>query len=345
MTEPRRRGEPVRIVDVAALAGVSPSTVSKALNNNGMLRDSTRERVREAAEKLGFVPHAGARSLHTGRTYTVGLLSTDNAGRFSLPVVLGAENALLAGQISALLATARHDPVREQHHIRSLVSRRVDGIIVTGRTTEPREPVAAPGPVVYAFAPSTDPQDASVVPDDADGMHQVVEHLRSLGHRRLAFVGGRGDHRASHVRHEAAAAAAEARAMTLAGEPRFGEWSERWGRHAVDMLVGDGLLGPDAADPVDGIVFASDQLARGGADRLRERGLRVPEDVAVTGYDDWQVMSLASRPPLTTVDMRLETLGQRAAELLLAALAGEPFHGTELIRPRLVARDSTLGTS
>src|SRR5690606_17132503 len=106
---------PVRIVDVAALAGVSPGTVSKALNNNGLLKDSTRDRVREAADKLGFVPHAGARSLHSRRTFTVGLLSTDNAGRFSLPVVLGAENALLAGQVSALLATARHDPVREQH--------------------------------------------------------------------------------------------------------------------------------------------------------------------------------------------------------------------------------------
>lgn len=342
MTEPRK---PVRIVDVATLAGVSPSTVSKALNNNGLLRDSTRERVREAAERLGFVPHAGARSLQGRRTYTVGLLSTDNAGRFSLPVVLGAENALLAGQISALLATARHDPVREQHHIRSLVSRRVDGIIVTGRTTEPRAPIEVLAPVVYAFAPSTDPHDASIVPDDADGMRQVVEHLRALGRRRLTYIGGREDQRSSWVRHEATVAAARERGIEVAGDPRFGEWSERWGRHAVDMLVGDGLLGPDTAEPVDAIVFASDQIARGGTDRLRERGLRVPDDVAVTGYDDWQVMSLASRPPLTTVDMRLETLGQRAAEMLLAALEGEPFHGTDLLPPQLVSRESTLGTS
>ncbi|MFD1716933.1 LacI family DNA-binding transcriptional regulator [Georgenia deserti] len=336
---------PVRIVDVAALAGVSPGTVSKALNNNGLLKDSTRDRVREAADKLGFVPHAGARSLHSRRTFTVGLLSTDNAGRFSLPVVLGAENALLAGQVSALLATARHDPVREQHHIRTLVSRRVDGIIVTGRTTEPRAPIEALAPVVYAFAPSTDPEDASVVPDDATGMRQIVDHLRTLGHRRLAYVGGREDQRSSKVRHEATQTAAAEQGMELVGPPRFGEWSERWGRHAVDMLVADGLLGPESAEPVDAVVFASDQLARGGTDRLRERGLRIPEDVAVTGYDDWQVMSLASRPPLTTVDMRLETLGQRAAELLLAALDGEPLHGTEMLAPRLVVRESTLGTS
>lgn len=335
--------QPARTVDVAALAGVSPSTVSKALNDTGFLKESTRERVREAAERLSFVPHAGAQSLHGQRTFTVGLLSTDNAGRFSLPVVLGAENALLAGQISALLATARHDPVREQHHIRSLVGRRVDGIIVTGRTADVREPIDAPIPVVYAFSPSSDPADLSVVPQDADGMRQVVEHLRSLSCRRLAFVGGREDQTTSELRYESASEAAQRSGMTIVRSPLYGEWSERWGRHAVDTLIAEGLIGPGAEDPVDSVVFASDQLARGGADRLRERGISVPEDIKITGYDDWQVMSLASRPPLTTVDMRLESLGRTAAELLLAKLAGEETHGLQYVKPRLIPRESTLG--
>jgi LacI family transcriptional regulator len=105
---------------------------------------------------------------------------------------------------------------------------------------------------------------------------------------------------------------------------------------AVDRLL-DGGAEPDA------IVFGSDQLARGGADRLRERGVRVPQDVAITGYDNWKVMAEASRPPLTTVDMDLERLGQCAAELLLQAIAGEPASGVELMPPRLVVRESTLG--
>ena len=262
----------VRITDVAALAGVSPSTVSKALNDTGSLRPATRARVREAAERLGFVPDAQARSLSARRSFTVGLLSTDSAGRFSLPVVLGAENALVGGQISALLATARHDAVREQHHVRSLVARRVDGIIVTGRTTDPRPPIRVPMPVVYAFAPSQDPDDASVVPDDAAGMTAVAEHLLSLGRTRVAYVGGRGDQAASVQRHAALAAALAAHGARIVGEPQFGEWSERWGRLAVDVVLGDHRAGDPL--PVDAIVFASDQLARGGCDRLRDRRSR-----------------------------------------------------------------------
>ncbi|MFI2363066.1 LacI family DNA-binding transcriptional regulator [Promicromonospora sp. NPDC019610] len=347
------RGAVVRITDVAALAGVSPSTVSKALNDTGSLRESTRARVREAAERLGFVPDATARSLSARRSFTVGLLSTDSAGRFSLPVVLGAENALVGGELSALLATARHDPVREQHHVRALVARRVDGIIVTGRTTEPREPIRVPMPVVYAFAPSSDAEDASVVPDDAFGMRLLVEHLAGLGRRRIAYVGGRAEQAASLVRYETLAAELAARGLELVGSPLYGDWSEQWGRRAVDLVLGgagrsadaggSGRGGSGAELPVDAIVFASDQIARGGCDRLRELGIRVPDDVAVTGYDDWEVMSLASRPPLTTVDMQLERLGQRAAELLIAAIEGEPARGVERLAPRLVARASTLG--
>ncbi|MCP2262710.1 LacI family DNA-binding transcriptional regulator [Promicromonospora thailandica] len=339
------RGRVVRITDVAALAGVAPGTASKALNGTGSLRESTRERVREAADRLGFVPDVTARSLSARRSFTVGLLSTDSAGRFSLPVVLGAENALVGGELSALLATARHDPVREQHHVRALVARRVDGIIVTGRTTEPREPIRVPMPVVYAFAPSADPDDASVVPDDATGMRLLAEHLVGLGRRRIAYVGGRVEQPASTVRYETLAAELASRDLEMVGPPLYGDWSEQWGRRAVDQILG--VAAASRRDggrlPVDAIVFASDQLARGGCDRLRELGVRVPDDIAVTGYDDWEVMSLASRPPLTTVDMQLERLGQRAAELLIAAIEGEPTHGVERLAPRLVVRASTLG--
>ncbi|SDS41414.1 LacI family DNA-binding transcriptional regulator [Microlunatus soli] len=333
---------PVRITDVAALAGVSPGTVSKALNNTGSLKDSTRERIRAAADKLGFVPDPDARWLASRRSYTVGLLSVDAAGRFSIPVMLGAENALAAGEMSALLATSRYDAVREAYYLKTFTNRRVDGIIVTGRTIDPRPPVAVDIPVVYAFAPSQDPDDASVIPDDADGTTKIIEHLLSRGRTRIAHVGGRPHKHASEVRAGTAAAVLAEHDLELVTPPLHGDWSEEWGRRAVDQLLQQLGSAPGRDDlGVDAIMCGSDQLARGVTDRLRELSIAVPEQIAVTGFDNWDVMALSSRPPLTTIDLRLSDLGRRAAEMLLDAIAGNPHHGVEYTPMELVVRSST----
>jgi LacI family transcriptional regulator len=121
--------------DVARLAGVSPGTVSKALSGQGQLRPETRSRVRAAAEDLSFRPNHLARSLLSGRTYTVGILTSDHFGRFSMPLMEGIEDSLGAGHVSTLLCDGRGDPIREQHYISELLNRRVDGIVVTGRPT------------------------------------------------------------------------------------------------------------------------------------------------------------------------------------------------------------------
>ena len=150
------------IADVAALAGVSIATVSKALNGRAGVNARTREKVVEAAEKLGFQSNALARNLLTGRSFTVGLLTNDSFGRFSIPVMLGAEDALQAGQIAVLLCDGRDDLIREQHYLRTLLARRVDGIIVTGRRSDPRPPLSmnSPIPIVYAMSESTNPDDS-----------------------------------------------------------------------------------------------------------------------------------------------------------------------------------------
>jgi LacI family transcriptional regulator len=322
-----------RITDVAALAGVSTSTASKALNDTGQLREETRERVRRAAEQLGFTPDSRGRALSSGRSYTVGLITTDSSGRFSIPIMLGAEDALSAGEMALVLCDTRDDALRESHYLKSLVARRVDGIIVTGRRTEPRAPIEVPMPVVYAFSPSTDPADTSVVMDDHGGAASAVRHLLSLGRRRIAHVTGPATHRSAVVR---ASATLETAGDALVGEPLHGEWSERWGRHAVDVLLRTG--------EVDAISCGSDQIARGVCDRLRELGRGVPDDVAVTGFDNWSVMALASRPPLTTVDLRLEELGRRTAQLLLEMIGGAAPSGLVSMPTELVPRESTLGT-
>ncbi len=325
------------ISDVAALAGVSPGTASKALNGRGRLRPETRERVLDAARKLNFRPNEMARSLLSGRSYTVGLVTTDSVGRFSLPVLLGAENALGAGRLSVFLCDTRGDQIREQHYVRSLLDRRIDGLIVTGRRTDPRPPLDLPSPVptVYALGPSTDPRDVSLVPDDAGGARLVVRHLLATGRRRIAHVTGPAHHRAAAVRAEhAVRELAEAGAELSGGTVHFGEWTEAWGRQAAHIAL--------RADPdVDALFCGNDQIARGAADALRESGRRVPDDVALAGYDNWETMAEACRPPLTTVDMNLAELGRTAALRLMSAIDGSPASGVETLPCRLVIRDST----
>src|SRR6201992_2203697 len=149
---------PATIRDVASAAGVSIGTASKALNGQGRLRPETRSRVTEAAERLGFAPHVLAQGLPGGRTYTVGMITTDSFGRFSIPVMLGAEDALGAGQISVFMCDTRDDPERERRYVEMLTARRVGGASATGRRIEPR-PAVGPRmgiPVVSAMTPAAD---------------------------------------------------------------------------------------------------------------------------------------------------------------------------------------------
>lgn len=317
------------ISEVAALAGVSTGTASKALNGRGSLRAETVARVQQAADQLGFVANAAARSLQTGRTYTVGMITTDSIGRFSIPLLIGAEDALGAGQVSVFLCDARDDPIREQYYLRTLLSRKVDGIIVTGRRTQSRPPIGdgLPVPVVYAFISSADPRDCSVVPDEADGARRAIRHLQAIGRHKIAHVTGPEHHHSARVR--ASAAAPDLVTPTL-----YGEWSEAWGRQAAGMLLSTG------AD-VDAVFCGSDQIARGMAEALREAGRSIPRDVALVGFDNWDVMVDGCRPALTSIDMDLEGIGRTAAELLLAAINGDDVSGQRARPCRLVPRAST----
>jgi LacI family transcriptional regulator len=343
MMPPRKAAEsagnfdkPATISDVALLAGVSVGTVSKALNGRGSLRLETRQRVLSAAEQLGFQPNKAAVALNSGRTYTVGMITTDTIGRFSIPLLMGAEDALGAGEMSVFLCDARDDPIREQYYLRTLLSRRVDGIIVTGRRTQARPPIGTglPIPVVYAFISSANPEDCSVVPDEAGGTNKAIDHLLGIGRRRIAHITGPEHHHSAAVRATATTARLAEAGLTLVGQPLFGEWSEAWGRQATNILLG-------AEHDFDAVFCGSDQIARGVADALRAAGQQVPDDVALVGFDNWDVMALACQPPLTSVDMELEKLGRTAADLLLAAINGEPAPGKHTNPCRLVIRDST----
>jgi len=301
------------------------------------MRPETRQRVLDAVEELGFRPNQHAQSLHTGRSWTVGLMTTDGIGRFSTPVLLGAEDALGAGKISVLLCDTRGDAIREQHHLRNLMDRRVDGIIVTGRRTDPRPPLNGiePIPTVYALSPSTDPDDISVVSDDRSGAELAIEHLLATGRTRIAHISGPAHHAAARDRAHHTLELLERSSLGLAtGRVHFGEWSEAWGRRAAEAVL-------RTAPETDAFFCGNDQIARGVADALREKGLDVPGQAAIVGYDNWDVMALASRPPLTTIDTDLPEIGRRAALLLLDAIGSMSAPGLHTVPCRLVVREST----
>jgi LacI family transcriptional regulator len=325
------------IRDVAAQAGVSIGTASKALNGQGKLRAETRERVAAAARDLGFAPNVLARALLAGRTYTVGLITTDSFGRFSIPVMLGAEDALGAGQISVFMCDTRDDPTRERQYLDMLVSRRVDGLIVTGRRIEPRPSIrtAVGMPVVYAMTQSLDTDQPAILPDDYGGGVLAASNFISAGRSRLGHITGPARFLAARKRASGFCdAIATAGAQFAPDEVLYGEWSERWGREGAHILLGSK---PD----VDAIFCGSDQIARGVADTLRLLGHRVPDDIALIGFDNWEPMVLGSEPPLTSVDMCLEDVGRAAAEHLLSAINDEPTQGVHTVPSRLVIREST----
>jgi len=335
MNQPRPR--PATIRNVAALAGVSVGTASKALNSRGQLRQETRDRVLAAAEQLNFRPNEAARSLSSERTFTVGLISTDSIGRFSIPVLLGAEDALDAGTISVFLCDTRDDPIRERHYVETLLSRRVDGIIVTGRRSDPRPPLARdlPVPVVYALTPSRDPADCSVVADDDQAGFLAAEHLIATGRRAIAQITGPARFDAVVRREKGLNSALAKHGLELTGPVLYGEWSEAWGRRAAQNLLRSGV-------EFDGIYCASDMLARGAAEALLAAGRSVPGDVALVGTDNWDVMVEGRRPSLTTIDLSLHEVGRRAAQYLLAAIDGEPVPGgMETVPPQLIMGEST----
>jgi LacI family transcriptional regulator len=333
----RRGRAQLTIHDVARLSKVSVGTVSKALNNNGSRRQETRDRVIAIAKKIGFRPNDLAQSLHRGQTFTVGLISNDSFGRFTMPIMEGLEECLADSRIAVFMANATDDPAREAQHVEQLLGKRVDGIVVTARRADQRSKLTVPVrgvPVIYVFSRTDDPDAYCLLPDDEGGAMLAVDHLIRLGRRRIAHVTGPERFEAVRLRHAGYRKALAAAGIAEIGGFLPGTWSENWGRDAMAQLFARGRLPPDA------IFCGNDQIARGAADALRERGIDVPSAVAIVGFDNWEIMADATRPPLTSIDMNLKDLGRQAGLRLLEMIAGKRLRGVHRLPCTLVVRES-----
>ncbi|MBB4121268.1 LacI family DNA-binding transcriptional regulator [Martelella radicis] len=306
------------IRDVATKAGVSVTTASRALNGTGRMSEETRERVRAVAAELDYRPNSIARGLVQQRSFTLGLLTNDTYGRFTLPVAAGLSAAMADRGVSVFLSAGKYEPESLKLNLGAMEEKRVDGLIITGKRTDRGLPIDLPPlgmPVVYVYAAA--PEGAvSFVPDDINAAKDAVRHLIGLGRRKIAHITGPLDFKAAHMREAGWRAALAEAGLEPFGEAIFSAWTEAHGYDTAHALI-------EAGERPDAIFCGNDQIARGVIDAFALMGIRVPDDIAIVGFDNWEVFAKATRPPLTTIDMGLPELGRSAGLALLDMIDGK----------------------
>ena len=336
----------VTIRDVARLAGVSVATVSRVLNASAPVREETRARVLEVARELRFSPNSAARSLSRQRAGALGVILPDLYGEFFSELLRGIDQEAQRAGHSLLVSSSHHDSRGIGAAVRAMRGR-VDGLMVMAPDVSAPLladviPAGVPtvllnGPAVDAGVYHVDADVYEITVDNFGGARAMTRHLIALGHTRIGFIAG------AALNHEAIERARGHRAaMREAGlpcEPALdvrGDFTEDGGwRGARELLA---LASPPS------VIFASnDAMAVGALSALREAGLSVPGDVAVVGFDDIPIARFLN-PPLTSVRVGIAALGERAASLLLAALAerSPPGHPSRraVLPAVLVIRDS-----
>ncbi len=327
----------VTIKDVAREAGVHVATVSRALSPSPRARLSAEvvARVREAADAMGYRPNRIAAGLRTRRTMTVGVMIPDIANTLFPPIVRGMESALEPAGYASILVSTDNDPDREARLLDVLMQRGVDGIVDAAATRmDPHlERVAREVPVVTANRAAEGSGIPSVVSDDAGGIRMMLRRLRDAGHRAVGHVAG-PDRLSTGVRRRRAFEAAARRLGLAAAVVAARRYDEDEGRRcALTALEGF----PEAT----ALLCANDRLAIGAVGALAALGLRCPEDVSVTGFNDIPFLDLIP-PGLTTVRILKSEVGRAAAEILLKRMAepGARVPATTVMPVSIVERGS-----
>lgn len=330
--DPSSRLSRPRLSDVAAQAGVDVSTASRALNpaSRRKVNPATKRRVDEAASDLGYTTNALARSLRTQHSAIVGVMIPDLTNLMFPATVRGIEAGLDAAELITLLVNTDNDPEREARASNVLVSHQVDGLILASARTNARDALPAGVPTVLLYDTLDDAEVPSVVVDNAFGTRKGVEHLQSLGHRRIAYLAGPQSRSPAVERLKGFAAA-----MDTDFRPELvrecAMFSEEVG--AAELA---GLL--DSAS-FTAVMAASDHLAVGALAAARDRGLRCPDDLSVVGFHDMPHMDTLQ---LTTVRVPHHQAGLEAARLLLRLIRGEEIGPMQVRVPvSLIVRGST----
>jgi LacI family transcriptional regulator len=322
-------GSTVTLEMVAKEAGVSPSTVSRILNGTARVRESKVRAVKAAIDKLQFIPNPLARSLARGKSMSIGVVVQAIDSPFYGEALAAIEKGLLRANYSALFVSGRWHVADERHCIDRLLSRRVDGIILVTSRLPDRELVnlSKTIPMILTGRRVVGDRLYSLDFDSAPGACLATEYLIRQGHRRIAFIAGSTGHLDAAQRLAGYKAALAAHRIPFSDALVVpGDYSDKGGHAALEQLLETGV-------EFTAVFAANDQSAYGAMLALHRRGIKVPEDVSVIGYDDLPTSSF-SIPPLTTVHRAIDEVGEAAAQAMIDLLDGK--------RPTAVAPPATL---
>ena len=320
----------ITIQSVADLAGVSIATVSRVLSGNENVREDFIDKVRDAAAKLNYTPSASAQGLAKGRNFTVGVLIPDLSNPYFPDVVKGIHNLATPSNYRLLIADSDGSPEDEISIIRDML-RQVDGIILVSPRMSIDDlkslgNVQSPAVLINRMEPGVGLPSVGV--DNFSAMSELIGHLASLGHKRIAFLSGPKE---SWQQRERARAVLHASNFGISVEEIPTGGSIAAGVQALDVAM--------QAKPTAAICF-NDLVALGVLSRAAELGIRVPEDLSVTGFDDIEFSSF-SNPPLTTIRSPQIALGEMAWKVLEDQLSGKPGNHQPLMGAEVVIRSST----
>ena len=322
------------IYDVARAANVSPKTVSRVLNGDAPVGAQTRAAVKTAMSALGYVPSNAARTLRSNRSGLVGLITgaISLASEPSVPVglpdlfiVQGIQAALADSGMTLMIADTGGRSDRVPHLIQTFLRHRVEGLIYVAEHHQkvglPRVPKSVHLVLANCYDDIGTP---AILPDDQRGQHDLVDRLIAAGHRRIGFLALSDSTDAGRLRGAGYRAALQA--AGIAHDPALVQPGELAGREGDIQLLWDSierLL--QLPDPPTVLCCGNDKLALRVYGILRSRGVKVPDDMSVAGYDNYRVIAETLYPPLTTVDLPYAAMGARAAQTLLSLMRGAPY--------------------
>jgi DNA-binding LacI/PurR family transcriptional regulator len=331
----------VSIQDIARAAGVSHSTVSRALRESPLISPKVRQKIQSLAGRMGYVPNAVAQSLQGSATQTLGVLLTTVSDPFLADILTGVETVAREAGYTVLLAAAHNDPAEEIRCLDSFRKRRVDGLILASPRGNLPERTSHGLPMVLINPQDRNPpkEIPMITMDDRLGGRMAADHLIELGHRRIGYIGVTSRTTSNQRRKQGCLDALREAGIKLDPQ-QLREASGGAADPDTDVLIGRTQLPELLAERVTAVFCYNDMVALGALIACRELGVRVPTDISVIGFDDIAFARFTD-PQLTTIRQPREEMGQMAMRALLTLLnGGEANHF--VAQPTLVIRGSTV---